>query len=124
MPSKAYRVGSFRFVSAAALSLILLWLTVSLPYNLPFRTGIPAQTVQAGSHAFPPTHGGDHNPWNDMTEERAAEGSNSVNEEFLHVHHAGTEPGCVDRNRYLSDRGERPCISYHGELLVPPPNAL
>ena len=124
MYSKACLVGSLRSLSAAALSLILLWLTVSLPYSVcpgPVASSFAEETQ---SHPPKPVQGGDQQPWNDMTEEKAAEGSNSLNEEYLHEHHAGPEAGSMDRNGFLSDRDEAPCISYHGELLVPPPNAI
>lgn len=123
MFSKACLAGSLRSLSAAALSLNLLWLTVSLPYSVcPGPVG--SSVAEKKSNPPNPAQSGDQQPWNDMTEEKAAEGSNSLNEEYLHEHHAGPEAGSMDGNGFLSDRDEAPCISFDGELLVPPPNML
>ena len=99
-----------------------MWLTVSLPYTMGPSTG--TCSTMEDCHPQNPSKAGDQKPWNDMAEEKAAEGSNSPSEEYLHDHHSGPEAGSLGRKTYLSDRGDSPRIPYHGELLVPPPNAL
>ena len=104
--------------------MLLMFLTVSLPYS------ISTYAVSSSCHqedkppAQCPEKCGDQKPWNDMTEEKAAETNNTLSEEYLHEHHSGPEAGFLGRNTYLSDRGDSPRIPYHGELLVPPPNTL
>lgn len=124
MPFPALHSRSFRSFSAAALSLVLLLLTVSLPYTIRPLSKESSYAKGQPTHAQSSSQDEEQMPWNDMTEEKAAEGSNSLNEEYLHEHHPGMDAGSLGRNRYLSDRGDPSCLSYDGELLVPPPNPL
>ena len=63
------------------------------------------------------------NPFgNGNTTEEKAPGNNSFSEEYLHDHHK--EDGLLAAARqYRSCENARDYIAFHGELLVPPPNA-
>lgn len=101
-----------------------MFLTVSLPYAVSTDAGSSSCHQEGKPPTQNPGKCGDQKPWNDMTEEKAAETNNTLSEEYLHDPHSGPEAGSLGRKTYLSDRGDSPRIPYHGELLVPPPNAL
>ena len=98
MSSKACLAGSLRSLSAAALSLIVLWLTVSLAYAARPGRGSSSVAEETQSHPPQPAPGGDRQPCKDMTEEKATESTNTLRGACLHEHKSGPEAGSMDRN--------------------------
>jgi hypothetical protein len=101
----------------------ILWLTVSLPFIADSRSGCTSEQsstasanpfdAQAEDAGFPQTGG---------SEEKASEGSNGFNEEYLH-HHEGLEAMSAEAGKTsMHDIAQDAYCAYHGELLVPPPN--
>jgi carbonic anhydrase len=119
MSSKDSFAGSLGSLSAAALSLILLWLTVSLPYTMCPGPGSSSIAEEQKPHPQNPAMGGGRRPWMDMTDEKATESSNTPREECLHEHPSGPEAGSMDRNTYVNVLDDTPCICFEGVLLVP-----
>ena len=61
------------------------------------------------------------NPFGNTTEEKAPSTS-SISEEYLHDHHA-TDHFFDVFSQYYKRENAGTYIAFHGELLVPPPNA-
>lgn len=108
--------------SAAFMVMALLWLTISAPFVIAAQQKI-AQYDQA-ANATSPLAGNEEeaaNPFGNTTEEKAPSSTN-FSEEFLHDHHKADYfistisqyHKCEDADTY---------VAFHGELLVPPPNA-
>jgi hypothetical protein len=60
------------------------------------------------------------NPFGNTTEEKAP--SSSFSEEFLHDHHKADYFFSIV-SQYHNSENDGTYVAYHGELLVPPPNA-
>ncbi len=98
---------------------MLLWLTISAPFVFAAQQEL-AQTEKASS-AVPDNEEESSDPFGNNTEEKAPSGT-SFSEEYLHDHslheyfslNTLTHYGCGNTGTY---------IAFHGELLVPPPNA-
>ncbi|HEX7903040.1 MAG TPA: hypothetical protein VF487_04095 [Chitinophagaceae bacterium] len=108
--------------SAVFLILALLWLTVSIPFV--YENQLKHAQQDKIENSSTPLTGDDEetsNPFGNTTEEKAPSTS-TVSEEYLHDHHhtdyffsiALQYHKCEDAGTY---------IAFHGELLVPPPNA-
>ena len=113
---------TYRFVnklSAVAMIVALLWLTVSAPF-----VNAAAQVDQDGnatsSHAPCANDEEAATPLGNATEEKAGS-STSLSEEYLHGH---------DKDEYFYSKASLrhnlehadTYNAFHGELLVPPPN--
>lgn len=101
----------------------LLWLTISLPFVYAGQQEIAKQQQSENSN-FPLTNEEESaNPFgNGNSTEEKAPGNSSFSEEYLHDHHK--EDGLLAAARqYRSCENARDYIAFHGELLVPPPNA-
>lgn len=104
--------------------LALLWLTVSIPFVY------AAKQVQAkyekmamSSPDMPLNEEEAANPFGSTTEEKAPGGGTiSINEEFLHDHHQ-SEYFFAIKSQYHKCENADTYLAFHGELLVPPPNA-
>ena len=119
-PRKIYN--SFHLLSAVFMILALLWLTVSMPFVYASQQKLAKQDKIENTGS--PLAGNEEeaaNPFGNTTEEKAP-GGNSLSEEYLHDHHSADYffsiisqyHKCVNAGTY---------VAYHGELLVPPPNA-
>lgn len=117
---KIYSV--FQLVSAVVMILALVWLTVSSPFVYAAQQELAKQ--QKMEKAASPLTGSEEessNPFGNNTEEKAP-GNNSLSEEYIHNNHkiyflfsiATQYHKCENADTY---------IAFHGELLVPPPNA-
>jgi hypothetical protein len=101
--------------------LALLWLTVSTPFVFSRQQELAKQYKMIQS-PFSGSEEETANPFGNTTEEKAPSG-NSFSEEYLHDNHSGGHFfSVVVQYRKCEDAGIY--IAYHGELLVPPPNAL
>lgn len=101
----------------------LVWLTISLPFVYAGKQEIAQQ--QQTENTDLPFSGNEEesaNPFGNSTEEKGP-GNNSFSEEYhLHDHHK--EDGLLAvAKQYRSCENARNYIAFHGELLVPPPNA-
>lgn len=108
--------------SASFMVLALLWLTVSAPFVVATQQEIAKQDKMA--KVTSPLAGNEEeaaNPFGNTTEEKAPS-SSSFSEEYLHDHHkAEYFFSIVSQYHKCEDDGTY--VAYHGELLVPPPNA-
>ena len=118
---KIYSV--FQLCSAVFLILALMWLTVSTPFVL------ASQQQQAKRHkmekaASSPLAGNEEetsNPFGNNTEEKAPT-STGFSEEYLHTFHIISH-FYTEISQYCKHENSDTYIAFHGELLVPPPNA-
>lgn len=108
-------------MAAVGMIITLLWLTVSTPFVFAAQQQAIQTELADGDASLPPAEEDSTNPYGNNTEEKAPSGT-SFSEEFLHDHHLHQilsgevlkHAGCGNDGLY---------VAYHGELLVPPPNA-
>ncbi len=117
---KIYSV--YQLSSAILMIVLLCWLTISTPFVY------ASQQDQAKhgkvTHACVTNCGSEEetsNPFGNNTEEKAPN-STSLSEEYLHSYHA-TSNFYIEISLYHKCENADTYIAYHGELLVPPPNA-
>lgn len=105
-------------IAAVCLVVMLLWLTVSLPFV--YRSQQAAHTALSSAAApFAGTEEDSSNPLSG-TEEKAPSTTNLA-EEFLHEH-AKLDGLHTDFSIVHYCQNDRTYTAFHGELLVPPPN--
>jgi len=109
-------------LSAVFMILALLWLTISAPFVVAAQQELTKQgkTANAGS----PLAGNEEeaaNPFGNTTEEKAP-GNTTFSEEFLHDNHKADYFFSIS-SQYHKCENAGTYVAYHGELLVPPPNA-
>ena len=119
---KIYTV--FHKGSAIFMILTLLWLTISTP--LVFAS----QQELAGKHQMEKTNSPltnsdeeSSNPLGNNTDEKAPNPNNFA-EEYLHEHPVTEHHFISETRQYYKCEDDGIYIAYHGELLVPPPNAV
>ncbi len=109
--------------SAVFMILTLLWLTISTPFVIAGQQEIAKMEKMSDSQACAPeTEQETDNPLGTTNEEKTPGASSSFSEEYLHENH--------DNHYFISilslyNKCENADTyhAYHGELLVPPPNA-
>ena len=118
---KTYNI--FQIGSAVLMILLLMWLTVSTPFVFASQQELaksskssPVQSPMPGSEEE------SANPFGNSTEEKTPKNISSVSEEFLHDHHKTDYLFSIDL-QYHKTENAGTYIAFHGELLVPPPNA-
>ena len=123
MKNKRTIFNSFHIGSAIFLVATLLWLTVSTPFVFASQQYQIEQNKLAQSHhdAPPSDEEETSNPFGNTTEEKTPSTS-SLTEEYLHDHHTMDYFGSAEANYPASEDADT-YIAFHGELLVPPPNA-
>ncbi len=102
--------------------LALLWLTVSAPFVFVSQQELAKQNKMADTQS--PLSGSEEeasNPFSTSTEEKNP-GSTSLSEEYLHDHDIVDYFFSINLQPHKCENSGT-YISYHGELLVPPPNA-
>ena len=109
-------------ISAVAMMLMLLWLTISAPFVLAARQELAKQdhkaynlSVMAGNEEE------SANPYGNNTEEKAPTGT-SFAEEFLHDGEKTDLFSLLIMRSHLLENFDT-YHAFHGEQLVPPPNA-
>ena len=112
-----------KFISGIFLMLALLWLTISIPFVYAGERELIEHNkmVDAGS---PLTTDEEEttNPFSNSTEEKKSGNTSSFSEEYLHEH---PDQDCfiIIPRQYHKCKNAGSYIAFHGELLVPPPNA-
>ena len=101
--------------------LALLWLTVSIPFVNAAQQTLAAEKHETSKNVS--SCGNEEestNPFGNNTEEKVP--TNSISEEFLHDHHTN-EVFFSIALQFHNCENAGTYIAFHGELLVPPPNA-
>lgn len=113
----------YQKASAAFMILTLLWLTISTPFVIAGQQELAKMEKMTDSQSCAPEASQEtDNPLGSTNEEKTPGASISFSEEYLHEHH--------DNHYFISivspynkcDNADT-YHAYHGELLVPPPNA-
>lgn len=109
--------------SAIFMIAALLWLTISAPFVVACQQELAKQD-KASSTGSPLTGNEEEaaNPFGNTTEEKAPGNGSSFSEEFLHDHHIADHFFSI-ASQYHKLENAGTYIAFHGELLVPPPNA-
>jgi len=122
MKGNRKKYSPLQHLSAVFMILALLWLTISAPFVMAAQQEISKQDRAA--NATSPLAGNEEeaaNPFGNTTEEKSPS-SSSFSEEYLHDHHkADYYFSVVSQYHKCEDSGTY--VAYHGEMLVPPPNA-
>lgn len=102
--------------------LTLMWLTVSTPFVLASQQEIAKQqkTEKAASSPID-SNDEESNPLGNNTEEKAPN-TTSISEEYLHTFHIISH-FYTEVSQCHKHENSEVYIAFHGELLVPPPNA-
>lgn len=109
-------------MAAAFMIALLLWLTVCLPIVSEGRDNLLRQDKTEKSHSpLSNTEEETSNPLTNTTEEKAP-GTSSIIEEFLHHSSIVDYFSTTSKNDY-NNRHSGLYIAFHGELIVPPPDA-
>jgi hypothetical protein len=112
----------FQQGSAVFMILALLWLTVSTPFVFASQQYLANQgKIADASTPLSETEEEASNPYSSNTEEKNPT-STSFSEEFLHDHPV-TPAFHPETLQYHKGENDATYIAFHGELLVPPPNA-
>lgn len=120
--SKSYTI--FQKATSIFLMLTLLWLTISTPFVIASQQELAKQ--QKVLTVDPPStdcddEAGDDSGSNNNIEEKVPV-TNNLSEEFLHEHHT-TQFFFTIISLYHKLENSGTYTAFHGELLVPPPNA-
>jgi len=111
-----------RAVSVIFMMVALLWLTISLPFLYAAQQELIKQGLTVNGESPVSENDEDSaNPFGNSTEEKAA-GNVSFSEEYLHDHYTTVHFVSFD-SKYYRFEDEDAYHAFHGELLVPPPNA-
>ena len=123
MKTKGRTYNFLHLVSAVLMILALLWLTISAPFVYAGQQEIAKQN-KTEKPATPLTCSDEDgtNPFGNNTEEKAPTNGSSFSEEYLHDHHKDDYFFSII-SRYHKSENAGTYVAYHGELLVPPPNA-
>lgn len=116
---KTYKI--IQQVSSIFMVLALLWLTVSAPFVFSSLQKLAKQDKMSQS-PFGGSEEETANPFGNTTEEKAPTGSASFSEEYLHDHHIAGHFFSIDLQFHKCENADT-YHAFHGELLVPPPNA-
>lgn len=112
----------FHKCTAVFLILALLWLTVSTPFVMSAQE--KAKTAKS-SHTSIPDNGNEEGtsktPGN-ATEEKVPNSGNQFSEEYIHGHDLSHHFFYVVSSYHKCENADT-YTAFHGELLVPPPNA-
>ena len=112
----------FQLCSAVFLILSLLWLTISLPFVYAIQQELAKQNKS--QNAAIPFAGNEEetaNPFSN-TEEKAPGNGSSFSEEYMHDNHKADYFFSIASQYHKCENADT-YHAFHGELLVPPPNA-
>lgn len=118
---KIYSVS--QLVSAVVMILALMWLTVSTPFVLASQQEQAKQHKMEKSTSTPVADNEEEatNPFGNNTEEKTPN-TTSLSEEYLHTFHIISH-FYTEVSQYHKHENSDVYVAFHGELLVPPPNA-
>lgn len=123
MKTKGRTYNFLNLVSAVLMIVALLWLTISAPFVYAGQQEIAKQLkAEKPATALDDTDEDATNPFGNNTEEKAPTNGSSFSEEYLHDHHK-TDYFFSMVSQYHKCENAGTYVAYHGELLVPPPNA-
>jgi hypothetical protein len=112
----------YHLLSAVFMICALVWLTISAPFVYASMQEHAKQDKIENMGS--PVSGNEEetaNPFGNTTEEKAP-GNSSLSEEYLHDHHS-TDCFFSIALQYHKCENADTYHAFHGELLVPPPNA-
>lgn len=99
----------------------LCWLTVSTPFVYRFQQEY-AKAGQLQNKQSPLAGNEEESSKPISSTEEKTPNNSSLTEEYLHDHHA-THPFVYQLSLSHTIQNDRAYTAFHGELLVPPPNA-
>ena len=117
---KTYSTG--QKVSAIFMILALFWLTISTPFVFACQQEMAKQGKISNSQAQDATSEEETAKAPNTTTEEKVPSGNSFSEEYLHEQNHGPYFTYKIQQHYSGENADD-YIAYHGELLVPPPNA-
>ena len=122
MGSNKTKIYSTKVWTAMSMILVLLWLTVSLPFI--YQIGILLTDTHQMSSSYDNSNADDtaERFMANNAEEKGSEDPNTFNEEYIHEYEACDASHMPILQSSILDRGEDCINDYHGELHVPPPN--
>lgn len=100
--------------------LALLWLTISAPFVYANWQEHASENRVANNDCLPSGGEEDANPFSNTTEEKSP--NSTFSEEYLHDHHASDCFFSIILRQHKCENADT-YHAFHGELLVPPPNA-
>ena len=112
----------FQLASAVLMILALMWLTISAPFVYESQQQIAKYSKSSSAPMAFDMSEDETNPFGNNTEEKAPGSINSFSEEYLHNHHDAEYLLSIALQYHKNDDAGT-YIAFHGELLVPPPNA-
>ncbi len=112
----------FQSVIAVFMILALLWLSISTPFVFASQQELAKHSKVANAQSpVSATEDESANPFGNSTEEKAPSG-NTFSEEYLHDHHIADLFFSIASQSHKCENADI-YNAFHGELLVPPPNA-
>ena len=102
--------------------LALMWLTISAPFVYESQQQMAKYSKSSSAPMALDMTEDETNPFGNNTEEKAPGSINSFSEEYLHDHHNADYLLSIALQYHKNDEAGL-YIAFHGELLVPPPNA-
>jgi hypothetical protein len=121
MKGKSKKYKASKVLPVIFMMMSLLWLTVSAPFVYAGQKEIAKQQIKKTSTPLSENEQENSNPFGNSTEEKTFS-SNSFSEEYLHDHDV-TDHFYSSGSLYNKHDDAEDYIAFHGELLVPPPNA-
>ena len=100
--------------------LTLCWLTISMPFVIDFKEKVAKMENKSST---PSNQDDESAPLGNNTEEKVPFSNNSFSEEYLHDLHITHHYFFSETSQYYNFENTDIYIAFHGELLVPPPNA-
>lgn len=112
----------FHKASAVFMILALLWLTVSTPFICAFKQEMAKQAKMENTQPDLALEEDNSNPLGNNTEEKTPSTPTSITEEY--IHHAESIHFFLSQSaKFYQYTNADTYTAFHGELLVPPPNA-
>lgn len=113
----------FHKASAVFMILALVWLTVSTPFVCAFKQEMAKMAKMDNTlHAGLAMEEDNSNPLGNNTEEKTPSSPTSFTEEYIH-HSESTHFFLSQSAKFYKCTNTDTYTAFHGELLVPPPNA-
>ena len=112
----------FHKASAVFMILALLWLTVHTPFVGAFKQEMAKQVKMENTQPDLALEEDNSNPLGNNTEEKTPSTPTSITEEY--IHHAESIHFFLSQSaKFYQYTNADTYTAFHGELLVPPPNA-
>lgn len=102
--------------------LALVWLTISTPFVCAFKQEMAKLAKMEAGHTGIMLEEDNSNPLGNNTEEKTTSSPTSFTEEYLH-HTESTHFFLSQSAKFYKCTNADTYTAFHGEMLVPPPNA-